>query len=277
MKCKLLGTGAAEGIPALFCECEVCTAAALDDGRNIRGRSCAIFNDKVMVDFPPDMLTYKVRYGMNLAAVSHLFFTHSHIDHLAAGELCYYHKMYSNRKNPDSVLQLYGNEKVLDVIRSAFIFDMGHLPDCVSLNLIRAFHSMEAAGLQVTALPAAHDTREECLFYLFEQSGRRILLANDTAMFTDEVFNHLAGSRLDAVILDCTGGKQSQLSDGSHMCFADNIKIKELLMTQGSADENTYFVSNHISHNGQINYDDFVLFSAGTGFVSSYDGMEILV
>lgn len=53
MKIQYLGT-AAEGLPALFCECETCKHAAFLGGRNIRTRSQAIIDDALLIDYPAD-------------------------------------------------------------------------------------------------------------------------------------------------------------------------------------------------------------------------------
>lgn len=47
MKIKYLGTGAAEGIPALFCRCAICNEARKRGGRELRTRSQAIIDDKI--------------------------------------------------------------------------------------------------------------------------------------------------------------------------------------------------------------------------------------
>jgi phosphoribosyl 1,2-cyclic phosphate phosphodiesterase len=275
MKLTYLGTAAAEGIPALFCECDICRYAQEKGGRNLRMRASAIIDQTILIDFPPDMLTAKMRYNLNLASVEAVFFTHSHIDHLASKELCYYHGMYSNRINPLSVLRLYGNEKVLDTIRQDFVFDMETLPDCVALHWMEPFRPVTIGSTRVTALPARHDPREECLIYLIEQPGARLLYANDTAMPPDETLDFLQGRRLDAVSLDCTTGR---FPCGTvHMGFPDNLALRRRLMALNAADERTRFISHHFSHNGRVNYDDFGALAAGSGFESSYDGMEIVL
>ena len=276
MKCMLLGTGAAEGIPALFCRCYICVSASRSGGRNIRGRSCALINEQIMIDFPPDMLSYKNRYNIDLTGLTHIFFTHSHIDHLAANELCYSHKMYSDRSSDDPILNIYGNSKVLEVIRAAFDFDMGHLPEYISLNQLSVFSKTDTGDVTVTALPAVHDNREECFIYLLEQNGR-LLIANDSAFLSDDVFTFLAGSYLDAVILDCTFGRHSPRENSSHMCFEENLLVKKHLTEQGSADEKTKFISHHFSHNGSVNYHNFFALAKNSGFVSSYDGMILSI
>ena len=272
---KFVGTAAAEGIPALFCQCETCRRAAEAGGRNIRGRSGALIGGRVLIDFPPDMLTYKLRYGLDLAEVSHVFITHSHIDHLAANELCYYHKGYAVRNRPDSVLTVYGNPLVLEVIRESFRFDMGKVPRCIALKEITPFSGINVGDVTLTPLTADHDRREACVFYLIEGNGRRMLFANDTTRFPAETCEYLSGRRLDIVSLDCTTGKFP--CRRSHMGFPDNLVVREKLVAQNSADGETLFISHHFSHNGGINYDDFAALAGDSGFVSSWDGMEVFL
>lgn len=52
MKIKYLGTAAAEGIPAIFCECANCKRSRMLGGKNIRTRSQAIIDDVLLIDFP---------------------------------------------------------------------------------------------------------------------------------------------------------------------------------------------------------------------------------
>lgn len=270
-----LGSAAAEGIPALFCECDICQQAQRAGGRNLRLRSCALVDERVMIDFPPDMLHYKHRHDLNLAQVSHIVFTHSHIDHLAASELCYYFEWYSNRRDMASVLGLYGNEKVLGEIRQKFEFDMGKLPECVSLHKIEPFAKITVGDLAITPLPAKHDDREQCVIYLIEKGEDRVLYANDTTMLPEAAFEFLAGKRLNMVSLDCTAGRFP--CPASHMGFPDNLVARDRLIAQGTADADTLFVSHHFSHNGRLNYDDFEALARGSGFISSYDGLRLNV
>ena len=54
MHFQYLGTAAAEGWPAVFCNCPLCKRAALLGGRNIRTRSQALINKDLLIDLPPD-------------------------------------------------------------------------------------------------------------------------------------------------------------------------------------------------------------------------------
>lgn len=58
MKIKYLGTAAAEGIPAIFCHCEICKHAREHGGKNIRTRAQALIDDKIMLDLGPDTLNF---------------------------------------------------------------------------------------------------------------------------------------------------------------------------------------------------------------------------
>ncbi len=51
MKIQYFGTAAAEGSPALFCNCTICEEAKETKGKNIRTRSQMLINDDQLIDF----------------------------------------------------------------------------------------------------------------------------------------------------------------------------------------------------------------------------------
>ena len=61
MKIKYLGTAAAEGVPAIFCRCEVCRKSKAAGGRNIRTRSQSIIDDRLLLDFCLDTFIHTLR------------------------------------------------------------------------------------------------------------------------------------------------------------------------------------------------------------------------
>ena len=71
MKFHFLGTAAAEGIPALFCECAVCKEAREKGGRFIRTRSQALIDDDLLIDFNPDSYMHFLRYGIDAVKIRH--------------------------------------------------------------------------------------------------------------------------------------------------------------------------------------------------------------
>ena len=57
MEIQYLGTAAAEGLPALFCDCEICRKARNTGGKEVRTRTQSIVDGKILIDFPPDTYT----------------------------------------------------------------------------------------------------------------------------------------------------------------------------------------------------------------------------
>ena len=63
MKILYMGTAAAEGWPALFCSCPICTQARDHGGKNLRTRTQALLDGSLLIDFPPDTYSHALRYG----------------------------------------------------------------------------------------------------------------------------------------------------------------------------------------------------------------------
>ena len=66
MKFKFLGTAAAEGVPGLFCNCEICEKTRILKGKNIRTRSQSLINDDLLIDFPADTYLHVLNYGLEI-------------------------------------------------------------------------------------------------------------------------------------------------------------------------------------------------------------------
>ena len=87
MKIQFLGTAAAEGMPAVFCNCAVCQEARRLGGKNIRTRSQALIDDQLLIDLPADTYMHFLTNGIEGDRIGHLLITHSHEDHLYPDEL----------------------------------------------------------------------------------------------------------------------------------------------------------------------------------------------
>ena len=72
MKVQFLGTGAAEGVPAEFCDCAVCREARLRGGKEFHSRSQLLIDGELSVDFPPDAYYHSLRFGVRLAEIRYL-------------------------------------------------------------------------------------------------------------------------------------------------------------------------------------------------------------
>src|SRR5262249_52421492 len=118
MQLLLLGTAAAEGWPAPFCDCEPCQRVRRSgDPKDVRTRSGALIDDDLKIDFSPDTVVQMQRSRRSLRAVRTILFTHEHSDHLAVAELQWMTAPFTNTP-PVAPVQVFGNHRVLEQIRS---------------------------------------------------------------------------------------------------------------------------------------------------------------
>lgn len=83
MLIRFLGTGAAEGIPAINCDCAHCTRARNEGGKLIRERNALLFSlpsYELLVDSPPDIRTLINKY--QITKLDGILATHSSYDHI---------------------------------------------------------------------------------------------------------------------------------------------------------------------------------------------------
>lgn len=277
MKIKYLGTAAAEGWPALFCECTSCQKARRLGGKNIRTRSQAVIDDTLLVDFPPDVYMHVLNGDLRLSQVNTLLVTHSHQDHFYPLDLILRGKPYAH--NPVArLLNIYGNEAVEAQYHRALAEenDSSNLTDVEQYHKIHAMEKFQTAdGYQITALLADHKKTEECLLYLIEKDGKCIFYANDTGWFPEITWNKLKGKHIDLASMDCTFGKG--YSESNHMGIENNVKVKQELIKMGCVDEDTKFVITHFSHNANLTHEDLEREASKYGFLVAYDGFEVEV
>lgn len=285
MKLLFMGTAAAEGIPALFCECEYCRYARKTGGRLIRSRAGALIDGKLKLDFGPDSFMQMLRCGVEYGAIHSVLITHSHEDHLDINDLGYRRDGYATFVDSDPRMTVYGNEAVgalIETIKGSHTF----------FKRVTPFETCTIEGYEVTPLEAVHcldhsGTRwkvmfegreyhrsEEALFYLIEKDGKRVLYAHDTDEFTPGDIEFLKGKRCDLISLDCTNACK-QYDYVGHMGYADDLRMRDKLIKNGTADGQTVFVANHFSHNGFVMGK--TLEELMPGFVIAYDGLELEV
>ena len=63
MRIRYLGTAAAEGFPAVFCNCAACKMAR--ELGELRTRSQALIDETLLVDLPPETYYHTVRFGID--------------------------------------------------------------------------------------------------------------------------------------------------------------------------------------------------------------------
>ena len=274
MKLKFLGTAAYEGVPSLFCECEVCKKSAAAGGRNLRSRSQALLNDDLLIDFPADTVWHSQKYGLDWSKITDCIVTHSHSDHLYAADTAMLANGYAHG---ESVLHFHCGESGLNKLKE--VAEREHIGERIKLSLVEPNKPFTVCNgkYKVLPLPADHAQDTSPVIYAIEGEGKRLLYAHDTGMFSEEVWNGLRGfGKPDLVSLDCTGCLALGGDwERGHMSVGSDLRTVERMRKEGIADEKTVFVLNHFSHNGGQTHDELVEAVKDKGVIVAYDGMEI--
>lgn len=273
MRIQFLGTAAAEGIPAVFCECDVCKRSRELGGKNIRTRSQAIIDDKILIDLPADTYMHSLRYNIPLARIKTCIITHSHSDHLYPNEIEMRTKFFTKTKNTEP-LSFYSDKSSYELIEKLLIDSEAPETD-VKNNLITPNVPFFAEGYKITPFRASHSPATSPVIFSIEKDSKAILYSQDTSDYPEETWEYLKESKIkfDIIVLDCTEGF-SHIDYVGHMSVERCIEIREKLVSYGNADENTVFALNHFSHNGKnVIYDNFAKEVEKLGFLATYDGM----
>lgn len=285
MKIQFLGTAAAEGWPGLFCRCPVCTEARRRGGKNIRSRSQAIVDDKLLIDYPGDTFMHMVLHNIDLPNIKSCIVTHTHEDHFHPMEMIMRGPYFANDID-DIPFTVYGNDALMRVFnqrRERDAREDRQMPGVVEAQELTEFVRTEIEGYGVTPMLAQHDLSEKCFIYLVEKDGKTILYGNDTALFPQATWDFLAETKphLNIVSLDCTFLVNK--NGITHMAIEGCLETRDRLVEMGCADENTVFIITHFSHNGGIRATDGKMFlheeleelMAEHGFLVAYDGRTV--
>ena len=273
---KYLGTAAAEGIPAAFCDCETCTKALELGGKNIRTRSQALIDGKLLIDFPADTYIHSLTYGIKLGDIKHCLITHSHSDHLYPNEIYMRQTgVYAHLKE-ETPITFYSDQRGYELIENVINIDKIPEKDVI-VKKVELYKPFMVDEYEVTALRATHSVTSSPVVYLIKNGDKSIFYCHDTSELNDEAMEYLTKLDLtvDLLSLDCTEGARNTTYNG-HLNIFRCAEFVEKLKEIGIVDDNTRIVLNHFSHNGgSVLYDDFVKIADEYGYYVSFDGMEI--
>lgn len=268
MKIHFLGTAAAEGWPGIFCRCEHCMKARQLGGKNIRTRSSAIIDDSIKIDLPPDTYYHVLRDNLDLAAIEHLFITHTHSDHLQPDEL--------EKRTPvcahgvEHPLHIYGHDLALDKVANA----INMKSKLYELHLVHPFQPVQIdETTKVTPLLADHDKRklQTCLLYAIEKDGKSLLYGHDSGWFPQETWSWLMRHTFDGVILDCTNGPLPGRSN--HLNIDAVVEIQDIFRKNGMLRDHGKVIATHFSHNGGLLHEELERVFAAHQIIVAYDGL----
>lgn len=273
MKIKYLGTAAAEGIPALFCQCDNCKYAYLKKGRNIRSRAQALINDDLLLDFGPDTFMHVLNYNLPLDTIHHILITHKHSDHFYRHDMLYRRKGYASKVDEGPVY-VYGTKVVYDRVNK--MVNDENMSEQLQAKMVVAYETYNFLSYKVTPLTAQHDQEAGSVIYYIQENNKSILYAHDTGYFVDETWDYLSklDKPLDLISLDCTIGLLKNWRYG-HLSFDCFLQVIDRLKEIKAIDDKTIIIANHFSHNGKASYDEMEKEAKKYNVIVSFDGMEI--
>lgn len=277
MEIKYLGTGGAEGLPSIFCQCGACRKVRKLLGKNVKTRSCTLV-DHVMIDLSPDIFSQCIQCGVDLSEVNHVVFTHSHSDHLNTTEICFRLREMASviPSNEKKIMNFYGNQAVYDaiieVLEKDFHVDMSRM----AFHLIQKFISFQVDGLKFTPLKAYHKLDEEALIFVITDGKKTMLYANDTGTLPEETWKFIEKQRLrfDMVSMDTCRGT---LNGDTHMGILENLDMREKLRERNAIKEDTVFYLNHFSHMCGLTPQEYGRLASQYGFQLTFDGLSITI
>ena len=280
---KYLGTAAAEGIPAVFCNCATCREAREKKGRFIRTRSQAILDNRLLVDFNADTYMHSLLHDINLSKIGNVVITHVHEDHYYPEELLNRRVGFCNSFEYET-LTLHGSQDIQDYAREIFSVCVSDNPSVlqeqkrIAFDYMKPYETRVIDGFNVTALPATHGTPHPYI-YLFEKDGKVLLYFNDSGYLTEETMAFLKEKKVkfDLVSYDCTWGKNDAgAAVSSHMGVPNNVEARRRFIENGNYKDSTISVITHFSHNiPNVGYGDMLKIASDNDFLLAYDGMVI--
>ena len=273
MKLTYFGTAAAEGMPALFCNCPYCKEARARGGKNIRTRSQALVNDDLLIDFPADTYLHFLQNGVEGDKIRHLLITHSHADH-------FYPEQLELRKSPfahemrEKTMTVYCGEGTFEKLKTA------PLADSVTYKKMIAYQPQKIGNYTVIPLPANHNPGDGAFIYVIRDAeGTSLLYAHDTGYFFEEVFQYIEREKLyfNCISYDCTNVDIPSSHKNSHMSIDNILEASRRLAEMGARDANTTEILNHFSHNAKPLQHILENRVKDYGWLIAFDGMQVRI
>ncbi len=276
MKLIYLGTAAAEGVPAVFCNCPVCTEARRLKGKNLRTRAQVVFDGELSIDFPPDAYVHAALHDFDLSGIRYLLVTHSHMDHFYASDFVLRGGVYAHEMTSPT-LEIFANAEVLEIYAEQTRREQQkEVKDAIRLHTIHPFERFSFGDYTVLSLAACHSSREPMLYYI-EKDGKRVLHLHDSGPLPESTWQALGGleGRLDLINFDCTFVHRETYAGARHMGLDENMRTFDRLAAMGLADERTKKVITHFSHNSYPTEEALLRAEREYGVIAAYDGMTL--
>ncbi|WP_239375526.1 bifunctional adenosylcobinamide kinase/adenosylcobinamide-phosphate guanylyltransferase [Frankia sp. Cj5] len=263
MRLRLLGTGSADGWPNPWCECASCRWAREHE---VRTQTAVLIDELMLIDCGPDVPRAATRFGVRLAGVRHLLFSHAHPDHTGPAALLW--REWATAA--DQPLDVVGPPACLDACR-AFVgpWDGPAEGSAAENPAVQAadspapsgsgafrFHPVVAGGVlalggfEIRPVAANHGGAvigPAVLYDVTAPDGGRVLYACDTAApLPPRTLDALTGRAFDAVLMEENNGDRPGFGD--HLGLASFADVLAQLRQHGAVVGTTRVLAVHLSH-----------------------------
>ncbi len=286
MKLQFLGTGAAEGVPAVFCDCSTCREARLRGEKEFHTRSQLLIDDELSIDFPPDSYYHSLRFGVELNSLKYILITHSHMDHFYAHDFILRGYKYAYGLPPYK-LQIFGNLEVKKVFeectRRELRDDVAEGLEFIELLPFSPFSFGSNGEYTVFPLKAQHSKTETALVFLLQKGNKTYLHLADTGLLPTESVDELEkylrskNKKIDFITFDCTFLFREAGAISRHMGLTENKILRSEFLRRGLVDENTRYAITHYSHNSAPFSENLQKAEREYGVIAAYDGCTVKV
>lgn len=284
----ILGTGASEAVPCIYCDCPICRHAREEGGHDIRTRSDFLVDETSIIDFSPDLFFQTRQCGITLRKLKNIFITHFHDDHVNVQEMAV---RGSGRPLLDFPVSVYGSPAALEHIRRITGLLMDHTHENPTnfyakylFRPLEPYREITADGLRVTPVLSSHygyGVNEIGYNYIITGSNNiTFLYAVDTGWFPDETWGFFEKFEkpLDYAVMECTYGDQylPPFQQG-HLNLANLKEMAEKMAGTGLITKTTPIYLTHISHLHSKTHEETeeLLKNCGWNLIAGYDGMVI--
>jgi phosphoribosyl 1,2-cyclic phosphate phosphodiesterase len=249
MKLTFLGTGTSHGIPAIGCDCAVCTST---DRRNWRRRSSVyIVADgfHLVIDTPPDFREQVLTFGVR--RVDALLLTHAHADHIFGFDdvrrFCFLQ---------DMVIPVYGSPATLADMRQKFSYVINDSFWKATAPQV-AFHEVSEpwplGPFTVEPVSAPHGPMQ-VYGYVIRHGQTAIGYFPDCSAVDDALALRL--QNLDVMILDALREKEHP----THLCLSQSIDALQRINARTSYITHLCHDLEHTATQARLSANQFVAY-----------------
>lgn len=272
MQITFLGSAAAEGIPFPYCDCATCSHARKHKGKNIRKRCAYMINDDLVIDAGPDLLNACAEHDVNLLNVSYMAITHSHLDHFFIQNL----KLRSKHFRQDTDLpkmMFVGGPSTMTKLNQSGSRDVDMGIERVPLLPYETadMGPYHLKSVRATHFPAAGDAMN----FIIDDGEKKIMIASDTGLYKDDVWEHLQDQDLDMVIIEATKGTLP--SNNVHMNIQDVEWTLSKMKAIGAISDKTAVYATHFGHQHCSPHEELSTILERKGMTCVYDGLQVTI